>query len=281
MPIALWRNGRGRMPTLRDLQAAFAGHICGEDQPGLEAVVVGDTIGAAARLRVHRHHVGRSLIAALAATFPTVRAVVGEEFFRTMAQAFIARDLPRQPVLTEYGETFPAFVASYEAAASLPYLADVGRLDWALNVAFHTSPAACLTAADLAPLPAAEVVDLSLELAAGATVIQSTYPVDRIWRISQSQASGEIVDLGEGGACLLVLRRADDAFFVSLDPAEAAFLSAVANGRTLEGAARAGFQIASAFNLSTTFARLLALQAFAALQHDRSKSASKGPQNRG
>lgn len=268
------------MPTLRDLQTAFAAHIRGQDRPELETVVVGGTIGAAARLRVHRHHVMQSLVAALAATFPTVQAVVGEEFFQTMARAFITGDLPRQPVLAEYGASFPAFVADYEAAASLPYLADLGRLDWALNVAFHTSPDDCLAAADLALLPAEEMVDLSLELAAGAALIQSAYPIDRIWRISQPGASNETVELGEGGACLLVLRRADDATFARLDPAEAAFLSAVTSGGTLEGGARAGFQIDSAFNLSTTFARLLASQAFAALQHDRIGSASKGPQNR-
>jgi hypothetical protein len=268
------------MPALRDLQAAFASYICGQDQSALDAVVVGDTIGAAARLRVHRHHVGQSLVAALAATFPTVRAVVGEEFFQTMARTFVTQDLPRQPVLAEYGASFPAFVADYEAAASLPYLADVGRLDWALNVAFQTSPGACLTAADLAPLPAEEVVDLSLELAAGASLIRSAYPVDRIWRLSQPEASIGTVDLEEGGASLLVLRRADDATFAPLDPAEAVFLSAVADGRTLESAVQAGFQIDSAFNLSTTFGRLLALQAFAALQHGRTESASKGPQNR-
>ena len=268
------------MPALRDLQAAFAAYVRGGDQPMLEAVVVGDRIGAAARLRVHRHHIGRSLVDALAATFPTVGAVVGEGFFQTMARSFVARDLPQQPVLAEYGASFPAFIADYEAAAALPYLADVGGLDWALNAAFHTAPGVSLGAADLASLPAEEIVDLSLDLAAGATLVQSAYPVDRIWRLSRAAASVGTVDLEEGGASLLVLRRADDATFTSLDPAEAAFLSAVADGRTLEGAAQAGFQIDGAFNLSTTFARLLALQAFAALQHDRTESASKGPQNR-
>ena len=45
---------------------------------------------------------------------------------------------PPQPVLAEYGAGFPDFVADYEPARGLPYLADVARLDWALNVAFHS-----------------------------------------------------------------------------------------------------------------------------------------------
>ena len=67
--------------ALRDLQAAFAAHVMGGDSANLVAAVVGDAIPAAARLRVYRHHVFESLGAALAATFPTVQALVGQRFF--------------------------------------------------------------------------------------------------------------------------------------------------------------------------------------------------------
>lgn len=267
MPAALWRSGQGRMLGLRDLQAAFAGVVKGEDQPRLEAAVVGDAITAAARLRVYRHHVEQSLATALAETFSTVQAIVGEDFFRAMAKRHVARDLPRQPVLSEYGADFPAFIAGYEPAASLPYLADVARLDWALNLAFHSPAANHLTAADLSLLPAERVAELPIALAPGATILRSSYPIDRIWRVSQPGGADETVDLGGGGVSLLVLRREDDAAFVGLSEAEEAFLSAVERGETLEGAAEAGFQTGDAFDLSTTFARLLALKAIAALQH--------------
>lgn len=255
------------MLGLRDLQAAFAGVVKGEGQPRLEAVVVGDAITAAARLRVYRHHVEHSLATALAATFSTVQAIVGEDFFRAMAGLYVAGDLPRQPVLAEYGAGFPTFIAGYEPAAPLPYLTDVARLDWALNFAFHSSPANHLTAADLSSLPAERVAELPLALAPGATVLRSNYPIDRIWRVSQPAAADETVDLGAGGVSLLVLRQEDDAAFVGLSEAEGAFLSALERGQTLEGAAEAGFQTGGAFDLSTTFGRLLALKAIAASQH--------------
>src|SRR3954470_350040 len=113
------------MPSaLRDLQAAFAAHIVGPDQAVLNAEVVGDSIPAAARLRIYRHHVFESLGAALATTFPTVQAVVGADFFRRLARAFIGQALPAQPVLSEYGDGFPAFVADWAPPHGLPYLAD-------------------------------------------------------------------------------------------------------------------------------------------------------------
>lgn len=255
------------MLGLRDLQAAFAGILRGDDQPRLEAVVAGDSIPAAARLRVHRHHIEQSLVAALAATFSTVQAIVGEDFFRAMARRYVAGDLPHQPVLAEYGAGFPAFIADYEPATSLPYLADVARLDWALNLAFHSLAANHLTAADLSSLPPERIAELPLALAPGAGVLRSSYPIDRIWQVSQPGAADGTVDLGAGGVSLLVLRREDDAAFVQVSEAEEAFLSALGRGETLERAVEVGFRTNDAFDLSTTFTRLLALKAIAATQH--------------
>jgi hypothetical protein len=123
--------------ALRELQAAFAAHVAGGDAaPRLTSLVT----PSPARLDVYRHHVFHSLAAALAETFSTVHALVGADFFHAMARAFVAQELPRQPVLGEYGEDFPRFVGAYVPARGLAYLADVARLDWALNRAFHGPP---------------------------------------------------------------------------------------------------------------------------------------------
>ena len=136
--------------ALRELQEAFAAHLAGQEQPALAA-----EIGpAAARLRIHRHHVLDSLASALAATFPTVQAVVGTDFFTGLARAFIVQSLPNQPVLAEYGAGFPGFIAGHAVVRDLPYLADVALLDWMLNLAFHAPAGARLAASDLAAVPA-------------------------------------------------------------------------------------------------------------------------------
>ncbi len=258
--------------ALRDLQAAFAAHIVAADRPDLVAsgdliaAVLGDSIPAAARLGVYRHHVFHSLAGALAATFPTVQALVGEAFFRQLARTFVRGALPSQPVLAEYGATFAAFVESQTAAHDLPYLADIARLDWALNVAFHSPADGGLGTADLAAIPTEQLPTKTVALAAGASLVQSRHPIDRIWTASQPGASDETVDLAAGAVCLLVLRRPDDAAFIVLSQGEAAFLAALDAGQSLERAAEAGFAADAAFDLSAVFARLLALRAFAAPQ---------------
>jgi hypothetical protein len=252
--------------ALRDLQAAFAAHLAGTDHGGLAAEVVGDSIPAAARLRVYRHHVVDSLAAALAATFPTVQALVGADFFRGLAGDFVARSLPVQPVLSEYGEGFASFIAGHEAARDLPYLADVARLDWALNAAFQAPVAGRLRAGDLSVLPADRLPSLRLCLAPGAALVSSAYPLDRIWSASQPNAPDGTVDLDGGGSCLLVLRGADDSAFVRLSRGESAFVESLGAGKPLEDASLAASQADRGFDLSASFARLLGLGTFAALQ---------------
>lgn len=252
--------------ALRDLQAAFAAHVIGGDSANLVAAVVGDAIPAAARLRVYRHHVFESLGAALAATFPTVQALVGSDFFRGLARGFIGHALPAQPVLAEYGADFPAFIAGSEAARDLPYLADIARLDWALNLAFHAPLGGRLKAEDLSALPVEHLPSMSIALAAGSILVSSHYPLDRIWEASQPGVASGTVDLNSVASHLLVLRRPDDAAFVSLSAGEAAFVAALTEAMSLERAAGAAFQADPDFDLSTSFARLLALGAFAALQ---------------
>jgi hypothetical protein len=243
------------MPTaLREWQAAFAAQLCGE-------VEAGDK-----RLAIHRHHIASSLAKVLASTFPTVQTLVGTDFFRRLAQAYVARDLPVQPVLAEYGAGFPGFVATWAPADGLPYLADMARLDWALNTAFHSPRRQSLAAADLAVLPPERLATSTLLLAPGAAVIRSRYPIDLIWAASQPGAPDEKVDLGQRAACLLVMRRTDDAGFMVLSEGEAAFMEGLGKGLTLEASAGAAFAVDGVFELTRSFGRLLVCEVFAALR---------------
>jgi hypothetical protein len=253
-------------PGLAELQRAFADHLVGADRADLVALVTGDAIPAAARLSVYRHHVRHSLAAALATSFPTVQTLVGEDFFRQLARAFVAQSLPAQPVLAEYGAGLADFIAGYEPARDLPYLADIARLDWALNASYHAPFVDGLDVAALSAIKADRLPGMSLSLAPGTAVVTSPYPLGLIWRASQPGAETTTVDLNSGDARLLVMRRPDDAVFVELALGEAAFVAALMDGKPIEASAEAAYGADAAFDLSTVFARLLGLRVFAAVQ---------------
>ena len=250
--------------SLGALQRAFREHVLGQDCGALIKSSVGDRIPAAARLRVYRHHVLTSLAAALGTTFATVRTVVGDDFFDGMARTFIARSPPAGPVLSEYGAGFPAFVGHWSLAAGLPYLADVARLDWALNVAYNTPDAPGLTADHLAAVPPERLTDLRLGLRTGVSLLASPYPIDRIWALNHGDAV-ETVDLDAGGVRLLIFPRADDAAFARLEDGVAALAGALRDGQGLGGAIEQAIVAQPGLDVGTALGRLLALQALAAL----------------
>ncbi|WP_338606729.1 DNA-binding domain-containing protein [Pelagibacterium nitratireducens] len=72
------------------------------------------------RFAVYRNNVHVSLVTALTKGFPVVRALVGEEFFTAMARVFVGQTKPSSPMLFQYGENFPDFIAEFPPAASFP-----------------------------------------------------------------------------------------------------------------------------------------------------------------
>ena len=77
------------------------------------------------RFAVYRNNVQHGLSVALATRFPVIERLVGADFFAATARVFAAQHPPETPVLQDWGEAFPTFLAGFEPAAELPYLADV------------------------------------------------------------------------------------------------------------------------------------------------------------
>lgn len=122
------------MPRLHELQRAFGAAIF-DDDTSIAAHVIGDGMPAARSLDVYRHTIFAVLTDALRLTYPAVDRLVGPEFFKAAAAAFARRNPPTNASLNAYGGAFVDFLAEFPPAASIAYLPDVARLEWALNVA--------------------------------------------------------------------------------------------------------------------------------------------------
>lgn len=77
--------------------------------------------------KVYRNTVLKGCVDALAANFPTVLRLVGEDWFRAAALIHVCAEPPRSVCLIEYGQEFADFLSGFEPAAALPYLPDVAR----------------------------------------------------------------------------------------------------------------------------------------------------------
>ena len=221
------------MSTLRSVQVQFRAASLKGPAPALAAVVLGAGVDPARRLQIHRNHLRTTLTDALAATFPTVTRLVGDAFFGAVARDFIAVEPPASPCLFEYGAGFADFVSVHRACRPLPYLADVARFDWIVNVAYHAPDRPTLDPARLAGLTPAQYGRVRLDPHPATQLLASPYPVLDIWHMAHAADNAAPVDLGAGGAHLLVHRSGLDVRFRALNHAEHALLGAVIAGRSL------------------------------------------------
>ncbi len=241
-------------PEQRDFAAALV-------DPALacpQGLVTWNGSDPAARFSVYRNNVVSSLIDALADTFPVVQELVGEEFFRAMAALFVRRSPPRSRVLARYGADFPAFIDAFEPAQSVPYLADVARLEVARVHAYHAAdalPAARETIA-LVLASGERLAELRLELHPSVSVLRSKHAIVSIWAAHQGEGDFGKVDPGIGESALVV-RSGLDVLVLTLAPDMAQFATAVLRGDGLADAAQSAIAGAPDFDLSAALALLL------------------------
>jgi len=139
----------------------------------------------ARRFAVYRNNVAVGLIASLEMRYPVTRRVVGDDFFRAMARAFVATNKPSSPVLILYGAQFPAFVQAFEWAREIAYLPDVAQLENAWVEAYHAAEAAPLALTDLAAIDPGRLGEIVFEFHPAVRLLRFAHPAASIWAAHQ------------------------------------------------------------------------------------------------
>jgi hypothetical protein len=226
-------------------------------------VVAGPKSKAAAkRYNVYRNNVTVSLISALAAAFPATLRITGIDFFRAMARFYVRATPPTSPLLFEYGQDFPDFIERYEYAQSVPWLADVARIERAWLDAYHSADVQPLMPCDLAAIPSDRLVNTVLKPHPATRVIRSRFSAVTIFTTSRSDGPASRVEVVEPEDALLT-RPALEVEVRQLPPGGAIFLSRLISGESLGAAASAAFAESPSFDLPVNICGLLEAGAFA------------------
>lgn len=247
-----------------ELQRDFAAALFDPARPAPPGLRTHNGSDPRKRFDVYRNNVVSSLVAALADTFPVVRELVGVEFFEAMAREYVAAQPPRSPVLAHYGEGFADWLAGFEPAAGLPYLADMARLERARVRAFHAADAQALGAADLGRHLAEpqRLPQARLQLHPALSVIDSRWAIVSLWAAHQGRGLLGEVRL-ERVESALVHRAGDEAVVLGIDSAAAEFIGRLKRGETLGRAAAAP---GAGFDLGASLALLIRHGAICAWQ---------------
>lgn len=249
-----------------EYQDAFAAALLADAGQASPSTVV-ERLRRQPGFAVYRNTVMKGCIDALQANFPTVERLVGEEWLRAAAGVFARGQLPSQPSLLLYGEEFPSFLAAFEPAQEIPYLADVARVDRLWTEAHVAADAPALAAAALAALPPPEMSSVGLRLHPAARWIWSDdWPIHALWSRNRSHDADPGAPMEWIAEGVLVTRPLGPVQVEPFARGGVALLDACRSGRSIEGAVQCALEAQPDVDLAALVQQLLQAGAFSALQ---------------
>lgn len=236
-----------------NIQERFAGDLFGANAP----LPIRATTGWRAdyRLAVCRDDVRP--IDLLAARFPVVRRLVGEDSFAAMARRFVVSGPPTLPTLPRYGETFPLFLRRQGCnAASIEYVADIAKLEMVRGKARRAEDAVPVGPRAVSSLQAERFGELRLVLHPSVFLVASRFPIVTIWENNRSDGKSSVIERWSAESAL-VARPFAEVEVRRLPVGGCAFISALSQGRTVAAAIDAGVAAAPKFDIATNLALLI------------------------
>lgn len=258
------------MAELLALQRRFAGALLDADAAGQpETWLCGDAQLIEQRLAIYRGNVLAATTKALGAAYPVIRQVVGATFFDGLAHAYQRQVPSASGDLAEHGAGFADFVAEFPHTASLPYLPDLARLEWAVHVAYGASDAPAWQPNALAQLAPARQSDIRFDWAAGTAVVDAGYPVAHVWRIHQAGFDGEFKVDWSVRESALVSRDGLLVVVSTLLAGEGCFVASSLAGATMGASAERALAADPGFDLGQLLGRLVASHAICGFSIDK------------
>lgn len=215
--------------------------------------------GASRGVAIYRNARLAILRNTLAGAYPVCRALVGDDCFDAIVRDTLAVQCSTSPNLHRYGDALPDVIAHSPLAGSVPYLADVARLEWRVHWA-HYAPDARVALPDATMLGAmlTQPPDtIRAGLVAGAWSVASPWPVVSIWRAHQPNTDIALndIDLSSSEAAVVTVRE-QRVVVLGLDTCTATFLAACDATSTLQDALTQTLAAQADFDLTACLAGL-------------------------
>ncbi|RKP48384.1 DNA-binding domain-containing protein [Trinickia fusca] len=194
----------------------------------------GVTAATRAQLDVYRNNVRLNRVAALADAFPNVVALVGIDYFRALAQAYVMATPATSANLHEDGATLADFIRGFGPAADLPYLADVAIVDWRMHCAYYADDTQPLDPSSVVALGPERLAAASLRLMPSVGLVRSqAWPIADIVAMHEG---GPVAQLDTGGQSVLVWREGFEVRWQALADSDARAFDALCAGSSIETA---------------------------------------------
>lgn len=249
------------------MQAEFAQAVRDPARPVPAGLAASGGVRPVRRFAVYRNNVVVGLVDALRTRFPATERIVGTDFFVFLARTFIDAHPPESPVLMFFGDRLPGFLERFGAAAELPYLADVVRIECARTHAYHVRDAEPSDLSALLSLPPAAMAGARLILHPSLATVRSAFPAFAIWLMNaRDDLAADAVDFSRSEDTLIVRPELD--VFVGPLPAGGADFIDELRRSAFADAANVAVQRTPDFDLTSTLVQLIRAGAFVGFESD-------------
>lgn len=218
---------------LADLQADIATAVVERAIPASASLLTGGD-DPRRRFAIHSRHYAASLARSLVERFAATVWLVGSELVTQAAMGFVREHPPTRPCIAEYGEGFPAYLAS-GGGTTLPYLGQFATVDWHLG--------RLATAVDAPPLhrfadcDPARLADSRLALQPGTEYLVLDWSLDELFAFYLSGQAPDQYALRHEPVWLEVRGCRGELWLNRLTKGDHVFRQALARGSTLGRAA--------------------------------------------
>ena len=154
-----------------------------------------------------------------------------------------------------YGDAFPSYLAEFEPARSVPYLADVAILEAARTRAYHAADGKPLARDAFAAVPLEALAGMRFTLHPSLEIVSSPYPIVTIHAMNSGEMEPAPITDWRGEDALIV-RPECEVEVRRISAGARIFLQRVADNDPLGEAAGAAFASGAGFDLVASLAAL-------------------------
>jgi len=237
------------------------------------AVVLGDTEAARAllvggedptkRLAIHHRHYRASLVRTLLDRFPALTWLVGSEAVTSAAISYVTEHPPITPSLSEFGQSFPTYLAERPGLDALGYLTAFGELEWHVGTVSIAVDVPGLTIESI--VAAANQDDATLALQPGVRYVHAAWPVHELMRFFLSGSAPDRYELRREDAWIEVRGARGEFHIHSLDASAWVFRRELQAGKSIASAAEIAADVDAGFDAGAALGRIIAAGLVAAV----------------
>ena len=219
--------------NLKQLQTNFQDVILSQDCNDVDWVKVSTpTLSSGDRMNIYHGAYRFRLVDVLFDTFEHTAIYLGADWFNQLAFPYVQSHHSDSPNIGVYGKEFPGFLA--EQLADDLEVAELAEMDWKLRRAFDGFDSSVLTADCLPGLAADNGGNLCFDFVPTLSVTRQSYNTLEIWHAIDEDRTPPPAEKLANPVDILIWRKGHSPHFRSLAPIEAAAISAVYSGDSLD-----------------------------------------------